>query len=110
VRDVVEAIRDLDGVAGGTEGHVRTDQHPITDRDAPKVEEVAALVDEDLLAELDVETVIAVERRLDRDVGGQRSAEDLAEELVAPVEVAERQDVEPRGQFHDRLDAFREQA
>src|SRR5919197_5802968 len=63
--DAVISLGESDGVTGCAEGDVRPDHCPVTDRDAADVQEPAALVDEDLVAELDVQAVVAVERRGD---------------------------------------------
>jgi len=101
--DAVVPVRRLDRVTGGAEGHAGTDHGAVAHGDPAEIEEVAALVDEDPLAERDVQPVVAVERRVDRDRAGQRPTEDLAEQGDAPLDIAEWQQVEPRGQVHDLL-------
>ncbi|WSZ04425.1 hypothetical protein OG214_37850 [Streptomyces sp. NBC_00872] len=62
--------------------------------DATLVQEGTALVDEDVLAEVDAQPVVGVEGRIDGDGVGNLLADDLGQQGRAGDLVVEGQDVE----------------
>ncbi|XXY39233.1 hypothetical protein WMF04_01190 [Sorangium sp. So ce260] len=69
----------LDGMIRRNEVHLRSEHHIISDIDSPDVHQMATLVDEDVLTNADVDALVRVEGRDEREARGDRPARQLAE-------------------------------
>jgi len=90
----VAALLRVHRVARRDERGPRADHDARAQPDAGVVEERAALVDEDPFRQLQPQTVVGVEGRVDRHPGRERTPEDLLEERCSARLVLEREDVE----------------